>query len=490
MPAINLFYSFKKSGILLSILFFTLNIFGQVTFERYYGGMSDEEGNSVVQTADGGFILAGYTKSFGAGSSDLYIVRVNTNGDTVWTRTIGGTGYDNAVDITNVDDNHYLIGGYVGTGNGDIFLVKINDIGNVIWTKTIGTADNDHLKKIKKTPDGGFIICGDITALGDYKYLLVKTNSSGDTLWTKAYNYGTAYSIDVTNDGGFILGVDPFEVPYFTDDFLLVKTSPDGDIEWTKTYGGPETEVPYAVGQTSDGGYFIAGRTDSYGAGGSDFYLLKTNSGGDSLWAKTYGGEADERAFAAIQTSDDGYIMAGYTFADVNQYFDFYLVKTDLNGNLQWTRTYGGVWQEVAYEIKETEDGYAIVGYTQSYGEGGFDMYFVKTDKNGLLTGTVDNENNLCTGFQLYQNFPDPFNPSTTIRFQLPEYMHASLKIYDILGREVETLIKGELGPGPHNIVFNPSTYSSGVYFYQLKAVSGGRQTRDLIQTKKMILLK
>lgn len=483
MPAYNLFCSIKKSGILLSMLFFTLNIFGQVTFERYYGGISDEEGNSIAQTVDGGFIIAGYTESYGAGSRDLYVVRINTYGDTVWTRTFGGAGYDDAVDITSIDDSHYLIGGYTGTGNGDIYLVKINDIGDVIWTKTIGTTDNDHLKKIRKSPDGGFIICGDIMGLGDYKYLLVKTNSSGDTLWTKAYNYGTAYSIDLTNDGGFILGVDPFEVPYFTDDFLLVKTSADGDIEWTKTYGGPQTEVPYAVGQTSDGGYFIAGRTDSYGAGGSDFYLLKTNSGGDSLWAKTYGGEADERAFAAIQTSDDGYLMAGYTFADVNQYFDFYLVKTDVNGNLQWTRVYGGVWQEMAYGIKETEDGYAIVGYTQSYGSGGFDMYFVKTDKNGLITGTVDYKTNSGTNFQLYQNFPDPFNPSTTIRFELPVNTQASLKIYDVLGIEIETLIEGELSAGPHDIVFNPSLYSSGVYFYQLKA-------GDLIQTKKMILLR
>ncbi len=490
MPAPNLFYKIKKSGILLSILFFNLNIFGQVTFERYYGGMSDEEGNSVVQTADGGFILAGYTESFGAGSQDLYIVRVNTYGDTVWTRTFGGTGYDNAVDITNVDDSHYLIGGYIGTGNGDIYLVKINDNGDADWIKTIGTADNDHLKKIKRTPDGGFIICGDITGLGDYKYLLIKTNSSGDTLWTKAYDYGTAYSMDLTNDGGFILGVDPFEVPYFTDDFLLVKTSSDGDIEWTKKYGGPSTEIPYAIGQTSDGGYFIAGRTDSYGAGGSDFYLLKTNSGGDSLWAKTYGGERDERAFDAIQTSDGGYLMAGYTHENPDQFFDFYIVKTDENGNLQWTRTYGGPWQEMAYEIKETEDGFAIIGYTQSYGAGGFDMYFVKTDKNGLITGAVNDKRNSKINFQLYQNFPDPFNPSTTIRFELSQIMYASLKIYDVLGRQIETLIEGELNAGLHDFVFNPISYCSGVYFYQLKAVPVGGKTGNLIQTKKMILLR
>lgn len=363
-------------------------------------------------------------------------------------------------------------------------------IGEVIWTKTIDIENNEHIKKMRMTSDGGFIICGDILdASWRYKYLLVKTNSSGDTLWTKAYEYGTVNSIDLTSDGGYILAVDPFEVPYFVDDILLVKTSSDGDIEWAKTFIGIDTEVPYAVQQTTDGGYIIAGRTDSYGAGGSDFYLLKTNSGGDSLWAATYGGESDERAFAAIQTSDGGYLMAGYTFENPDQFFDYYIVKTDENGNLEWTRTYGGPWQEMAYEIRETEDGFAIIGYTQSYGSGGFDMYFVKTDKNGL-TGTADNEANTIINFELYQNYPNPFNPSTTIKFQLPEYMRVSLKIYDVLGREIKTIIDGELAAGLHTVEFNPYSFSSGVYFYQLKGIPVIGQTGNLIQTKKMILLR
>lgn len=484
MPAIKFSCSVKKTGFFLIMLLFNLNIFSQTTFEKYYGGISDEEGNSIVQTIDGGFIIAGYTESFGAGSRDLYIVRVNVYGDTIWTRTFGGSTYDAAYDIITADSSHYLIGGYIGTNEGDIYLIKINDDGEVDWTKTIGTEDNDHIKKIRKTTDGGFIICGDILdSYWRYKYLLVKTNSSGDTLWTKSYDYGIAYSIDQTNDGGYILAVDPFEVPDFINDFLLVKTGPDGDIEWTKTFGGPDAEIPYAVEQTSDGGYIIAGRTDSYGTGGSDFYLLKTNSSGDSLWAAAYGSESDERAFAAIQTSDGGYLMAGYTSANSEQFFDFYLVKTDENGNLLWTRTYGGVWQEMAYEIKETEDGFAVVGYTQSYGSGGFDMYFVKTDKDGLLTDAAGNGNRIITNYNLYQNFPDPFNPSTTIRFEIPGYTYVTLKIYDLLGREVEILIDGNLNAGSHDVLFNPSSISTGVYFYQLSA-------GDFIAAKKMILMK
>lgn len=295
---------------------FCENTYCQVTFERFYGGISYEEGNSLVQTDDGGFILAGYTQSFGAGNRDLYIIRINSDGDTLWTRTFGGINYDEAYDITRADGSNYLIGGYTvnyGMGEGDIYLIKIDENGDTLWTKTIGTVDNDHIKKLRKTSDGGFIICGDIEDMGSYKYFIVKTNSSGDTLWTKSYNYGTAYSIDQTNDGGYILVVLPFEVPYWKYDYLLVKTDENGVILWTKSFGGPDVEVCYAVEQTNDGGYILAGRTDSYGAGGSDFYLLKTNSSGDSLWSKTFGGGLDERAFAAMETSDGGYLIAGYT---------------------------------------------------------------------------------------------------------------------------------------------------------------------------------
>ena len=175
--------------------------------------------------------------------------------------------------------------------------------------------------------------------------------------------------------------------------------------------------------------------------------------------------------------------MAGYTFADPGQFFDFYLIKTDENGNLLWDRTYGGVWQEMAYDIKETEDGYVVAGYTQSYGNGGFEMYLVKTDKNGLVSINDDNGSNLISEFTLFQNFPNPFNPSTTINFIIPNKAYTTLRIYDVLGRKVQTLFEAELSSGSHHIVFNASFISSGIYFYQLN-------TGDFSQTKKMILLR
>lgn len=159
-------------------------------------------------------------------------------------------------------------------------------------------------------------------------------------------------------------------------------------------------------------------------------------------------------------------------------------MKTDIDGNLLWTRTYGGVWQEMAYEVRESDDGgYAVIGYTQSYGEGEFDIYLVKTDQNGLVTNIADDETYMAANFRLYQNFPDPFNPSTTIKFETSVDGYVTLKVYDILGREIAALINNNLTAGIREVVFDASILSSGIYFYQLKA-------GNKIETKKMVYIR
>ena len=476
-------------------------LYSQSTFQKTYGGPQEEEGYAVVQTDDGGFIIAASTRSFGAGNYDFYIIRTNQDGDTLWTKTFGGSGYDEAQDIIKTDDAHYLIAGYstsFGVGEGDIYLIKIDINGDTSWTKTIGTTENDHIKKIKKAADGGFIICGDIETYGQYKYYIIKTNSYGDTLWTKAYDYGTAYSIDQTTDGGYIVIVLPYSTTQSRYDFQLVKTNEVGEVTWIKYFGGPDVEVGYAVEQTTDGGYILAGRTDSYGNGGSDFYLLKTNSTGDSLWAKTYGGESTERAFTACQTSDGGYIIGGYTSSFNVEYFDFYIVKTDENGDTLWTRTYGGNWQEEIYDIEETMDGgYAAVGYTYSFGAGNNpNIYLVKTNSYGLITDASDQADREAFNFKLSQNYPNPFNPVTTIEYSIPQTSKVTLTLFNILGEKIQILANEEKPAGKYTVHFNASDLSSGVYFYQLKRDSefAGEEVNEAAEnfliTKKMILLK
>jgi hypothetical protein len=163
-----------------------------------------------------------------------------------------------------------------------------------------------------------------------------------------------------------------------------VKAQPQ--VEWEKTYGGKGDDWGLCVQQTSDGGYIIVGRTDSFGEGGGDVYLIKTDAYGNMQWSKTYGGEKNDFGYCVRQTSDGGYIIVGETSSFGEGRCDVYLVKTDSNGNIVWSKTYGGGWEDVGFCVQQTSDGgYIIVGYTWSFGEGRCDVYLVKTDAYGNM---------------------------------------------------------------------------------------------------------
>ncbi|MCH8331282.1 MAG: hypothetical protein IH946_07855, partial [Bacteroidetes bacterium] len=218
----------------------------QHLFEQALGGTNDEEGRSVVQTDDDGFLFLGSTESFGAGLNDIYLVRLDQLGDTIWTRTYGGTDDDLGHYISSTNDGGYIVTGSTssfGAGSSDCYLLRLDSLGDTLWTRTYGYSTlDDYGTSVQQTTDEGYIITGNKGGGGVY---LVKTDSLGDTLWTK-------------------------------------------------TYGGTSTDEGHCVQQTTDGGYIITGYTGSYGSGSYDFYLIKTNFLGDSLWTKTFGGAEDE----------------------------------------------------------------------------------------------------------------------------------------------------------------------------------------------------
>ena len=461
------------------ILFFIILTefsFSQITFQKTYGGIEEEDANAIVQTYDGGYLIAGSTRSYGAGNFDLYIIRTDAYGNTVWAKTFGGTGYDKSQDIIKTDTAEYLIAAFSSSAtDANIYLVKIDDNGDTLWTKTVGTLDNDHVTKIKKTDGGGFVLCGYIERYFEYKYLIWKFNDSGDSLWAKSYDFGWAQSIEQTTDGGYMMVVYPYANLSPIQDFQLVKTNQFGDTLWTRFYGGSDVEVAYAGEQTTDGGYIIAGRTDSYGSGNSDFYLLKTDSSGNFLWDKTYGGNLDDRAFTAMQTSDGGFILGGYTASFNAGFFDFYMVRTDSEGDTLWTKMYGGEWQEEIYDIEETSDGgFAVIGYTLSFGAGNNpNIYFIKTDVNGLITDVGDQINESKINFGLNQNYPNPFNPNTVISYQLPVSSDIMIKVYDVLGNEVATLVDEFKPAGKYEVEFSAKGGSaSGGNAYPVEFIS------------------
>jgi len=291
-------------------LLLTLNAHAQITFEKSYGGSQEEEGRAVQQTMDGGYILAVSSRSFGGGNYDLWLIKTDEYGDTTWSKTFGGTGYDTAGDVLETTNGGYILVGYTSSfGDENIFILRTDSNGDTLWTRTMGGSHNEHIYDIKKTSDGGYILCGDIDLGGIYEYSLIKIDSQGNVQWQHSYNYGQAYEIQQTTDGGYVLVIYPYTDPSGIIDMKLVKTDLLGNISWTKTYGGHSYDMSFAVQQTTDGGYILGGRTDSFGAGSSDFWLLKTNANGDSLWSQTFGGPSDERAFSLQQTQDGGFIM-------------------------------------------------------------------------------------------------------------------------------------------------------------------------------------
>jgi len=313
----------------------------------------------------------------------------------------------------------------------------------------------------------------------------VKTNSNGDSLWVKTYGGSAdehAYCVRQTADGGYVVvgTTRSFGVGTPTyDNIWLVRTDSNGDTLWTRTYGGSSGETAYSVQQTSDGGYIIAGSTYSFGAGQWDFYLVKTNSLGDMMWTRTYGGSSMEWAYSVQLTSDGGYVVAGSTTSFGAGSRDYYLVKTNSNGDTLWTRTYGGSASDEAYAIQQTSDGgFILAGETASAGL--MDFYLVKT---GSVSAMELPAVSLPREYALVQNFPNPFNPVTTIRYDVNVMGPVSLKVFDLLGHEVETLVQGTIPAGSYSVAWDAARLPSGIYLCHIKA-------GEFVQTQKMMLLK
>ncbi|MBA7603651.1 hypothetical protein ES703_10766 [subsurface metagenome] len=304
-------------------------------WSRTYGGSSNDEGESVQQTFDGGYIITGWTQSFGNGSSDVYLIKTDAYGNPRWTRTYGGSSGDAAYSVQQASDGGYIIAGLThsfGDGNNDVYLIKTDVNGDTVWTKTYGGSNSDVGWSVQQTSDGGYIIIGETESLGagQKDVYFIKTDSHGNTIWTRTYggeDGDSGHSIQQTSDEGYIIVGSTYSYGSGPIDVYLIKTDENGDTLWTKTYGGDNSDVGYSVQQTSNGGYIIAGVTESFGEGGLDVYIIKTDAGGDTLWTKTCGGADWDFGFSVQLTSECGYIVVGKTVSFGAGSFDVYVIK-------------------------------------------------------------------------------------------------------------------------------------------------------------------
>jgi hypothetical protein len=423
-----------KQGIIYMVFITATCGFAQgpdTLWTKTFGGTSLDFGRCAIQTLDGGYALTGITVSWGAGSDDVYLIKTDAQGNTMWIQTYGGSGEDFGYSVVQTSDLGYIIAGYTGSFGvgGDVYLIKTDSLGDTLWTRTYGDNDHDHGFSVIAHPDGGYAITGGSYGQGGTNVYLIKTDSAGTALWTKTYggpDLDQGRSVTLSDDGCYVITGTTYSFGAGLYDVYLIKTDSLGDTLWTRTYGGMYDEHGYSVITLPDGGYAIGGVTSSYGSGYDDAYLIRTNSAGDTLWTKTYGGAGYDNAYSVALSSDMGYVLTGWTMSFGAGEDDVYIVKTDSLGNLLWTQTYGGGEHDYGYSIANTtDDEYLIIGSTASFGAGAYDVWLLRTEPD---VGINDNKSAVVTDHEIKTTiFSGPL--------RLPK--DGKYKIFDITGRVV-----------------------------------------------------
>jgi len=358
-------------------------------WNRTFGGYSWDQGRSVQQTTDGGYILAGFTASFGYcnGTLDAWLIKVAMNGTEEWNRTFGGYNHDYGNSVQQTSDGGYILAGETasfGVGGwfpNDVWLVKTAANGTEVWNRTYGGSSDDGGNSVQQTTDGGYIITGYTASFvaGSASVWLLKVAPNGTEEWNSTfggYDRDVGHSVQQTTDGGYIVAGETESFGAGSADLWLLKVAPNGTEEWNSTFGGYDRDVGHAVQQTTDGGYIVAGETASFGAGSADLWLLKVAPNGTEVWNSTFGGSFDDGGYSVQQTTDGGYIITGYT-SSVSA-VDVWLIKTAANGMEEWNRTFGVSTEAVGFSVQQTTDGgYIVAGVTSSFADGG-DVWLIK----------------------------------------------------------------------------------------------------------------
>jgi hypothetical protein len=473
----------------ISLLLLQLNSFAQAPdtmWMKTFGTGGFDIGNSVQQTLDGGYVITGRW-----GSYSIFLLNIDEEGNSLWFQTyyLYQDYYEEGNSVQQTTDLGYIIAGAgegeTSRGSWNPFLVKTYQNGDINWDKQYYVYSIDVMAySVQQTSDGGYIFTGCYSCDNGSFLYLVKTDENGDTLWTKAFGGAGDYGNDVqqTTDGGYVIIGSTQSFGVGEDDIWILKADENGDTVWTKTYGGITGEEGYSLQQTNDGGYIIVGYTDSFGEGEDDVWLIKTDENGDTIWTKTFGGVNDEEGFSVWQTTDGGYVVTGYTNSFGAGQKDVWLIKTDENGDSLWTKTLGGINDDEGKSIQQTSDGgYIVSGYTKSFGAGGADIWLIKLESD--IVGVDKSNQHLPKSYIILNNYPNPFNPNTKIRYTVPQYSKVVIKVFDVLGREIETLVNDEKPMGTYELTWIAENLPSGVYFYQLQAGS-------FVETKKMVLMK
>lgn len=421
-------------------------------WNKTYGGSNIDIGYSVKQTSDNGYIIAGYTRSYGASGHNVWLIKTDAQGTMQWNKTFGGSSDDEAQCVAQTTDGGYIITGFtksLGAGGKDLWLIKTDASGNEVWDKFWGGTSDDAGTCVLQTTDGGYIISGYTSSYGagSVDAWLIKTNASGNQVWAKTLggmSSDGAWWVLPTSDGYALTG---WTYSYSGDpigDAWLVKTDLNGNQLWYVTYGGNDVDRGYCLDHTTDGGYIITGYTASMGAGLDDMLLIKTYANGTQQWLKTFGGTGRDYGNAVVQTTTGGYIIAGYTLSYGAGSEDVWVVKTDAAGNQEWSQTFGGTYSDEGWSIQQTSDwSFIVAGFTLSHGAGVHDVWLIKiagdtvppleVDAGGPYSGMmgvpVEFTGNVSGGIPPYQYHWD-FGDGNTSEELSPSHGYAAAGSY------------------------------------------------------------
>ena len=459
---------------------------------KAYGGPGTETASEVQQTEDGGYVIVGTTNSFGAGGNDIYLIRTDAVGDTLWTRTYGGAESESGNSVCETSDGGFIIVGdtysFAEHGN-DVYLIKTDTNGDTVWTRTYGAEPQwwpyddkryDRGHSVRQTADGGFVIVGATNDFDGYFFYgedvyLIRTDASGGILWENIFPSGPAgaweYGLSVVeaSDSGYVL------TGLWNDHSrCLIKMSKDGSDEWARA----SYECNYAIGRsvdrTSDGGYIITGlRQDCEG---HNYLLLwKTDELGNTVWERDFGGVAMHQGYSVKETIEGGYVAVGHSPCPGGGCgWEVYLLKCNPSGDTLWTSTYGGPNDQMGASVEQTDDlGYIIAGWTNATPGGDKDIYLLKTEPEDVSGLDAQDVSGRCSLDLLCM--PNPSRSGFTIRYRLTSVANMRLAIYDLRGRHVRTVLGMVRSAGEHSIIWdgtdtNGHRVSPGVYFCEAQA--------------------
>jgi hypothetical protein len=367
------------------------------TWVRAYGGVLewDDGASSIQQTPDGGFVVAGSTFG-GAGGTDAWVLKLGVSGDVQWEKTYGGASNDGATSIQQTTDGGFIVAGFTasfGAGSNDFWVFKLDTSGNVQWQKVYGGTNADTAYSIQQTMDGGYVVAGrtysfGASAPGFYNLWILKLDASGNVQWRKVYggaSHDSANSIQQTTDGGFVVAGSTYSFGAGSVDVWVLKLSSLGVIEWQKAYGGALVDSASSIQQTSDGGFVVAGWAQ-LGAELRDIWVLKLNALGVIQWQKTYGGASNDYAYSIQQTTNGDYIVAGDTASFGGGNGDVWVLKLDPSGGVTWQKTYGDTGSENGRYIQQAADGgFAVAGLSFPFDSDNFDCWVLKLDAGGSI---------------------------------------------------------------------------------------------------------